>query len=121
MYLAEKLQNGDTLAEAWMKGNWESKWAFSHHTAYSLQGSGADKPLSKADKKGKKRGLEEGMDEVTGGTGWQSKYDSLRIQNAKLQKLVDGKGKNKSKNKNAWNGHGGGGWGGIYNGSWNAG
>ena len=49
MYLAEKLQNGDTLAEAWMNCNWESKWAFYNHTAYSLQGSGADKPLSRGE------------------------------------------------------------------------
>ena len=77
--------------------------------------------MTKADKKGKKRGLDEGNDESTGGTGWQSKYDSLRIHAAKLQKLVDGKGKGKSYGKKAWNGSGGGSWGGGYGGSWNTG
>ena len=121
MYIGEKLQNGETLAEAWLKGNWESKWAFNHHTAYSLvTGGGDNSDPSKSGKKGKKRALNEGDEEGGSDRGWQSKYDSMRIQNAKLQKLLNGKGKGKGKNKmNPWHGGGfGGGWGGGYGGPW---
>ena len=76
--------------------------------------------LPNLEKKWKKRALNDGDEEGNGDRGWQSKCDSLRIQNAKLQKLLDGKGKGKGKNKtNPWHGGGfGGGWGGGYNGPW---
>ena len=57
IYLSERLQNGDTLAQAWSNNNWEMQWCQAQHTELSLGGSG-----SKGKGKGKKRPRDDDAD-----------------------------------------------------------
>ena len=111
MSIVERLQNGDTLAQAWLNNAWELKWSMLHHTEWSLEGT----EKTNGEKKGKKRGKnDDDADEDPTGKSWQSTHGAMR---SKYQRLVEKGSGGGSCGKGSWNG-GGGSWGG---GSWGTG
>ena len=83
IFLAERLQNGETLSQAWSNSAWGLKWSMLHHTDWSLDGEKVVK-----EKKGEKRGADSADKEPNADSSWQSKHDAMR---AKYQKLLGGK------------------------------
>ena len=88
VFLAGRLQNSDTLAQAWTNNMWGTQWTIVHPNEFPIEGSGAK---GKGDKKGKTRPRDD-----DGGNGsdrsWQSRADSVNAKYAKLMKTVE-KGK----------------------------
>ena len=88
VYLSERLQNGDTLAQAWTSNLWETQWTIAHHNGFPLEGNGAK---GKGDNKGNKRPRDDGWG-ADSDRSWQSRADSANAKYAKLLKTVE-KGK----------------------------
>ena len=76
VFQTERLQNGDTLSQAWANSVWEMEWSIVHHNEYPIEDSGAK---GKGDKKGKKRPRDDDGDKDPD-RGWQSRCDAANTK-----------------------------------------